>query len=113
MSYQFIGENVRELKEVPAEERRKIFLKAVGRSYLHGRTWFGLLCFILASYVGATFSQQIADTLGELLSTPTRGEMFVSVGLSGVALLALYRFQIEAIKSEIRKISNPNQTNDE
>lgn len=113
MSYQFIGEGIRELKEVPVEERRKTFLKAVGKSYLHGRTWFGVLLFILASYVGANFSQQIADTLGELFSTPTRGEMFVSVGLSGLALFALYRFQIEAIKNEIRKMKNPNQTNGE
>ena len=111
MSYKFIGENIPELKEIPAEERRKVFLIAVAKSYIHGRTWFGLLLFFAAGYLAVNFAPEIAEKLGKAFSTPTRGEMLVNMGLWCGALLALYCFQIEAVKREIRKRNNPNKKN--
>ena len=103
MGYKFIGEGIPELKEIPADQRRKRFLSAVAKSFLYLRTWVGLLLFCLIAYVGVNFSHQIANAFGELLSTPKRREMFVSMALSTLALFALYRGQIGAIKKEIRK----------
>ena len=103
MSYKFIGENIPELEPVPTKERRRIFLKAVGNSYLYGSTWLGLLLFFGLSYIGTQYSVPIADKLSELLATPKRGEMMISIGLSSLALFILYRFQIDVIKAIIRK----------
>lgn len=109
MSYKFIGENISELEDVPTKERRRTFLKAVGMSYLNTRTWLGLLIFFVLSYVGTQYSEPIATKLCDIFSTPKRGEMIVSIGLSVFALFVLYRFQIDVIKAEIRKKTKSQQ----
>ena len=109
MSYKYIGENMPELSLIPAKERRRVFLKAVGKSYLYARTWLGLLLFCGISYVGANYSEPIADKLIQLLATPTRGRIMVSIGLSLIALFMLYRFQIAVIKDQILKTAKSQQ----
>ena len=109
MSYKFIGENIPELELMPTKERRRMFLKAVGKSYLYASTWLGLLLFFGLSYIGMQYSVPIADKLSELLATPKRGEMMVSVGLSTLALFILYRFQIDVVKAIIRKNTKSQQ----
>ena len=109
MSYKFVGENIPELEPIPTKERRRIFLKAVGKSYLYASTWLGLLLFFGLSYIGTQYSVPIADTLSEFLATPKRGEMMVSIGLSTLALFILYRFQIDVIKAIIRKNTKSQQ----
>ena len=109
MSYKFIGENIPELELMPTKERRRMFLKAVGKSYLYASTWLGLLLFFGLSYIGSQYSVPIADKLSELLATPKRVEMVVSIGLSTLALFILYRFQIDVVKSIIRKNTKSQQ----
>ena len=109
MSYKFIGENIPELELMPTKERRRMFLKAVGKSYLYASIWLGLLLFFGLSYIGTRYSVPIADKLSELLGTPNRGEMMVSIGLSTLAIFILYRFQIDVIKAIIRKNTKSQQ----
>ena len=109
MSYKFIGENIPELELMPTKERRRMYLKAAGKSYLYASTWLGLLLFFGLSYIGTQYSVPIADKLSELLATPKRGEMMVSIGLSTLALFILYRFQIDVVKAIIRKNTKSQQ----
>jgi hypothetical protein len=70
--FKFIDENCRELKRVPVELRRKVFLSAVKKSYKTLRLWVNvgfaiiasLYCYDLAKYENIPVLQEWAFCVG-------------------------------------------------
>lgn len=92
MAYQFIGEDVPELKLFPKEQRRTIFLRAARKSYGHFSTWAGFCLCVAVTYCGVEYSGQINESLRRFFAAAKTSEMFLNLGISWAGLGALYYF---------------------
>jgi hypothetical protein len=103
MGFEFYGERSPEIAGLAASERRKKYLAAVLRSYLHLKTWIGLALFIALLSQAQTGAGAIYFILDKhlFLEQPT---MDILRGINYfAAFCCLTEFQISAIRDELKK----------
>ena len=110
MAYKFMGEDMPELTCIPTGQRRASYLRAVKKSYGHFGTWAGLCLFVALAYCGAEYSHQINESVRHFFASKERSEMFLSMGMCCAGIGTLYYFQMKAIKAEVLKIIESQQT---
>ena len=102
MSLTFIGENVPELRGLSPKERRRKFLHAVGQSYKMAKTWAGLVCFLILTFLAEDIGRWTYSILDkDKFSSRTANMLALFVMLA--ALVVLGKSQISAIRDVLKK----------
>ena len=63
MTYKSIGENIWELKLIPAEQRRAVFRRAARKTFLNFYAWAGVFLLVVLSYCGLEYAESIERAL--------------------------------------------------
>ena len=103
ISFEFVGERLSELAGLEPRERRKRYLAAARRSYLHIKTWIGLALFIILLINADTLTNAIYFILDKNLFDEKHTTATLHCFIALVAWVCLGGFQVLAIRDELRK----------
>ncbi len=102
MGFEFLGERSPELAGLEPRERRRRYLTAARRSWLHLKTWVGLALFLVLVTNAETFTKAIYSILDKRLFDETHTIYLLRNFIGLVAMVCLGGFQVSAIRAELR-----------
>jgi len=112
MSLLFLGERSPELAGLEPTERRRVFKKAVWRSYRRLPTWCGFFAFIAITAQSRTIAEAVYFLLDKSLFVEHRALALLQLLSNIFALFVLGAFQLSEVRKEIKRIRNPNKASE-